>query len=468
MHITRPGTRGILFLAALLIAAGTADAGSWSMFHGDARHSGLTLCDAPHDSLFGWSYATGDSIVYSSPIVGPDGTVYVGTLGKDLVALSFFGEPLWTFRGDGNFRYSTPARSEDGTIYIGGSNNHLYAVDAHGSRKWTFEAGGAVKTSPNIGSDGTIYFGADDGLLYAVRPDSTLAWTFATGDTIRSSPAIAPDGTILVGSNDGNLYAVRPDGSLRWSAATGAQIKYCSPAISETGEVYFGSYDGNLYAVTVDQTLLWVYPTGNVLRSSPALGLDGRVYIGSGSRLLAINAAGELEWDFSTGGSIYGSPVYWEDDDVVGVGSLDGTFYLLHADGSLDWTFTVGAPIYTTPAPSRHGDLYVADVSGRVWAMGNATTAVEWEPPVGRGALTLLGPNPTPGGVWLQWASKTEAGPDIQVLDATGRLVRRLPSDPRGRIHWDGTAASGQPVSPGAYFLRADQAAHAVRVLVVR
>ena len=37
---------------------------------------------------------------------------------------------------------------------------------------WEFETGGAVISSPAIGSDGTVYVGSNDEKLYAIKTDS--------------------------------------------------------------------------------------------------------------------------------------------------------------------------------------------------------------------------------------------------------------------------------------------------------
>ena len=109
---------------------------------------------------------------------------------------------------------SSPAIGADGTIYVGtiDTADLLYAVTDGGqgvvAQKWAFKAGDDVESSPAIGSDGTIYVGADDDNLYALNPDGTLKWKFATGSYVYSSPAIGADGTIYVGSEDHNLYAV--------------------------------------------------------------------------------------------------------------------------------------------------------------------------------------------------------------------------------------------------------------------
>ena len=41
-----------------------------------------------------------------------------------------------------------------------------------GTVLWEFETGGAVPSSPAIGSDGTVYVGSKDNKLYAIKTDS--------------------------------------------------------------------------------------------------------------------------------------------------------------------------------------------------------------------------------------------------------------------------------------------------------
>jgi len=466
---SRLGTIRLWLLLALLSPTlGAAGADTWRSFHGDARNSGFTSCDAPFDSLLDWSYVTSDSIGTASPVVGPDETIYIGNADKELVAVSFWGRLRWTFRGEGNFRSSTPAIASDGTLYVGGADGRLYAIGPDGSRKWTFLAHGGIRTSPNIGEDGTIYFGCDDGRLYAVNPDSTRRWVYATADTIRSSPAIGPDGTIFVGSYDGHLYAIWPDGSLRWSAATGGKIKYCSPAVSEEGNVYIGSYDGFVYAFSSDREFLWAYFTDHVVRSSPAIGPEGRIYVGAGDRLLALDAEGHLEWDYSTGGTVISSPAYWGDDDVIGFGSTDGVFYCLHEDGGTDWTFTVGEPILSSPAASCWGNIYIADSGGTLWSFGAGTTDVD---PVlvatAPGSIDLR-PNPTRGWVELRSRGARPLPERILVHDASGRRVTSLATGGQAQIAWDGSDRRGVRLPVGIYYVRAPGRESASHLMLIR
>ena len=120
------------------------------------------------------------------------------------------GSLKWKFT-TGGITYSSPAVGADGTIYIGSADDNLYAINPDGSMKWKFTTAGLVYSSPAVGADGTIYVGSGDDNLYAINPDGSLKWKFTTGGGVyQSSPAVGTDGTIYVGSDDDNLYAINP------------------------------------------------------------------------------------------------------------------------------------------------------------------------------------------------------------------------------------------------------------------
>ena len=82
------------------------------------------------------------------------------------------GTKLWEFETGGDVG-SSPAIGSDGTVYVGSVDGKLYAIDGKtGVKLWEFETGDPVYSSPAIGSDGTVYVGSYDKKLYAFRTDS--------------------------------------------------------------------------------------------------------------------------------------------------------------------------------------------------------------------------------------------------------------------------------------------------------
>jgi len=352
------------------------NAGAWWMFHHDAQHTGRTPFTGPALPAQKWSFATGLSI-NSSPAVGADGTVYVGSNDTNLYAINPDGSQKWAFPTGGNI-LSSPAISVDGTIYVGSFDRKLYAVNPDGSQKWSFATGGYLNSSPSIAPDGTIYVGSYDGELYAVNPDGAQKWAFATGGRISySSPAVGADGTIYLGSYDHNLYAINPDGSKKWAFAATAYV-YSSPAVGADGTVYVGSADHSLYAINPDGTQKWTYRTIGPVTSSPALGADGTIYVGSAdANLYAFNPDGSLHWVFPTDGIILSSPTLGADGTVY-VGCEDQNLYAVHPDGTQQWAFTTGYRItYSTPTLGADGTVYIGAQDGKLYAIGQAQFALQ-------------------------------------------------------------------------------------------
>ena len=296
------------------------DAGPWPMFRHNSQHAGQSPYNGPSEPAKKWEFATGGG-VYSSPAIGCDGTVYVGSNDNNLYAINPDGSKKWEFV-TGSLVQSSPAIGSDGTVYVGSGDGKLYALNLDGSKKWEFATGGAVDSSPAIGSDGTVYVGSWDGKLYALNLDGSKKWEFATGSGVFSSPAIGSDGTVYVGSGDGKLYALNLDGSKKWEFVTGSWVQ-SSPAIGSDGTVYVGSLDNKLYALNPDGSKKWEFATGNMVDSSPALGSDGTVYVGSyDNKLYAIDPEGSKKWEFATGSGMFSSPAIGSDGTVY-VGSWD-------------------------------------------------------------------------------------------------------------------------------------------------
>ena len=340
-----------------------------------------------------WQYLPGRAI-YSSVAIGSDGTLYVGLAKNTFVDLkaglcAINPLTIWPFLSEDNIKWtsfmgddveSSPAIGSDGTIYVGSNDYNLYALNpGNGSKKWTFTTEGAIHSSPAIGSDGTIYIGSRDNNLYAVKAsDGSKLWSFATLGPINSSPAIGPDGVIYVGSGDKKLYAVNPsDGTKKW-AYTMEGVVDSSPAIGLYGTIYVGSNDKSLYAISPEGALLWSYPTGGAITSSPAIGADGTIYVGSNDKsLYAISPEGALLWSYPTGGAITSSPAIGADGTIY-VGSRDNILYAIDpVDGTLVWSYNAGGAIAASPAISSSGTIYVGTLGLILHAVYSSSGTLE-------------------------------------------------------------------------------------------
>ena len=350
-------------VAALLlvaVSAPAAGAAPWPSMRHDARNTGRSpLPGAYRKGDRPWAYKTGKGI-FSTPVIGKDGTVYVGSADSNFYAITPTGKRRWRFRtgniidsaavlskgtvtfGSGDevlYRLKTkrprviwrfrptkpPVEGQEvnwwegnadigpgGVVYAGNTGGYEYAINPDGKQKWAFAAGNSVWTDPAFAPDGTAYVGSVDRNVYALDTDGNKLWSTPTLGFVVSSPALGSDGTVYIGSFDSKLYALdAATGAPKWSFATGDHI-YSSPAVEDdpsgnTKAVYFASTDGNVYALDPAGNLLWRYDTGDVVRSSPVLGpMAGGggdvVYVGAGNgTLFALDAAtGRRRWSYDT------------------------------------------------------------------------------------------------------------------------------------------------------------------------
>ncbi|MDI6781872.1 MAG: PQQ-binding-like beta-propeller repeat protein [bacterium] len=323
-----------------------------------------------------WSFGTNDYI-FSSPAIGTDGTIYVGSNDNKLYALNPNGTMKWSITTGGDVS-SSPAIGTDGTIYVGSCDGCLYAITSNGSETWKFGTIGDISSSPAIGTDGTIYVGSDDNNLYALNPDGTERWNIQTGENVSSSPAIGTDGTIYVGSYDWNLYAIAPNGTVTWKFKTidNSFIK-SSPAIGTDGTIYIASWKGMLYAIAPNGSMTWSYDIRNYIDSSPVIGTDGTIYIGSwDNNLYAITPGGTKSWTFLTGNDVDSTPAIASDGTIY-VGSSDNKIYAINQDGTKKWEFVTGDDVRSSPAIGADGKVYVGSYDGRFYAITCGSTLAD-------------------------------------------------------------------------------------------
>ncbi len=307
-----------------------------------ASHDG-NLYAVGRDGRKVWSHDAGGKI-WTTPALGRDGAVYVGSDADRLIAIDPSGSERWVFsteqpprKGDkpkaGRYDVDTsPLVLADETVVFGCHTNLFALRPTSGGLRWMFEAGvgrSKIFSSPAMGHDGTIYFGTQGDFFFALNDSAKVLWHHETGKDNDSTAAVGDDGTVYFGSDDGSLRAMAPGGSLRWEAKVGAAIRaplaighdgtiYASTygkepflgayrhtdgkelwrfstrpgdgahygiqsgaLVDAEGYIYFGGRDHYVYCLSPDGKLVWEYETGQQVDSSPVMGPDGTLYIGS-------------------------------------------------------------------------------------------------------------------------------------------------------------------------------------------
>jgi outer membrane protein assembly factor BamB len=163
--------------------------------------------------------------------------------------------------------------------------------------------------------------------------------------------------------------------ALLWKFETGGMVR-SSPAIDVNGRIYVGSDDWYLYAINSDGTLAWKFKTRCNLRSSPAIDINNVIYIASGNRdgstLYAINTDGQSIWEFELTGDASNSSPNIAADGTIYISSWNKTYtmyflYAVNPDGTLKWkyentkersSYYANYFIPETPAIGEDGTIY--------------------------------------------------------------------------------------------------------------
>jgi len=232
-----------------------------------------------------------------APAVGPDNTIYIGTMQFPLVG----GGDLWAINPDGTDKWTSPVHltsaapnsvasptveivNGEQTIYVGTTDWVMWKVvdmGTYGDVRWDCRvAGSDIVCSPGVkdlNNDGMvdIVFGSFDNNVYAITDmgnnwgngvtTGTSLWILPTGGDIYSSPTIDKFGTVYIGSDDSRVYAIRNDGTSSFSYLTDGSVR-SSPALSVRDwsggidfRLYVGSNDGNLYSLRgIDLRRIWI------------------------------------------------------------------------------------------------------------------------------------------------------------------------------------------------------------------
>ena len=324
-------------------------------------------------------------------LAGRDGTVYVNS-GKWLYIVNYDRSVEWIMtRADRLLMVDS-----EGTIYTG---NDLSAYYYNTVPKWK---GGAEPSNYSYSvMDDRGHFYMVSGLdLVAMDSNGSFLWNYRVGEDTQSSPAIGQDGTIYVRGRESDLCAVRPNGTEKWRMQFGTLYShtYASPAVGPDGTIYtYGitdpekalhplkaNQDMGLYAVTPDGSIKWVYNGVQPTRDTPAIGVDGTVYLVAdvatspqGSYgISAIAPSGLTEWVFilpaGPGVSLGHSPVI-DGDDIIYYASdndADRTLYAIGSNGSLLWQMELSRAAAGTPVIGADRRLYLTTQDGYLLAIG--------------------------------------------------------------------------------------------------
>lgn len=274
---------------------------NWSEYGYSASHQGNNYYENVLDRTTvtklrqAWRTPAADGPMDCNPTV-VNGLVYAAFYGGIIRAFDEnSGAQKWSYATGGSFSYSSPMRAV-GLVYVGMTDGYLYALDGlTGGFKWRYLTGNGIYSSPTY-SGGLVYFGSYDQNVYALNATTgALVWKFTTGNAVYSTPAIS-QGMVFVGSLDGTVYGLdAATGAKIWSLATGGAV-VASPVVIG-GLVCVGSEDKNMYALrAATGAVAWTYTANNAIDGTAAVS-GSTLYFGTiGGTVYSLSASGVVRW----------------------------------------------------------------------------------------------------------------------------------------------------------------------------
>ena len=248
-----------------------------------------------------WTYPIAKTTYGGGPVVGPDGSIYVGAQEATFRAIKPDGTLKWEFTASGNVE-GFPAITSDNKLYVvsNGSPATLYAINPNtGAANWSKELEGGTGSAVAVDASGNIYVGTNSG-IWAFDENGTQLWkSDAVNVTERGSFAI--NGNVLYAAlkaTAGVCAVNMSNGAIKWTSNLGSNDNYF-PIVGPDGTIYYTSKGGKkVYALNPDGSKKWESPTAAALiYAGLVLTADNKLYIatqanmGTARQLLTINAA---------------------------------------------------------------------------------------------------------------------------------------------------------------------------------
>jgi len=362
---------GAALLRGELGDAAVAEGGT-RMQHGDPRRTHRARGRGPKTIQVGWKANVDGPVAAQVTSSSDEDTLYVATLGGDLIALARTdGTRRWTVKL-GDRAYAAPFVHDDGTIWVGSDAKKMFAISPKGEVVHRLDLEGEADTSALALPDGNIVFAAGNQVL-AVRRGGDVAWRFAAKSKVFTAPALS--GTrVVFGSQDDAVYALEASsGALAWRVPLGADVDG-APVIADDGSIYVGTDRSEVVLLAPDGGTLWAADAGGYVRGGLSLARNGDVLAGTygpAPRVLRVSPEGVVRGSFGVQGTgakefgIHGAPLE-DDDGALYFGAQDDAAYALDPDGKVRWRFPTGADVDAPLTLLSDGALVVPSEDGSV------------------------------------------------------------------------------------------------------
>lgn len=310
---------------------------------------------AATDGALGWRFTGSGAAFYTPTLASYDGCdvggtcvgtgagearVYIGSADNCLYALRLVdGSPAWSACLGAPVRSSVAVAANLGLLFAAAEDGTVHGLrTADGTAAWpAFGLGALTVAAPalTVGGDALV-LGSFAGAVVALgAADGTLRWSTSLGGRVHAVAARGVAGDMLVGSDNGTLASLDArTGELRWlwavpPTATGAGVRSAA-AVDAAGTVIFGSDSGAVLAVRAPLAAMTSGMEIAVEEAAWAAAAAAASADAAAATAAAPAPSPRLQWAVQTGGEVYSSPCIGADGTVF-VGSYDGSVWAISA-----------------------------------------------------------------------------------------------------------------------------------------
>jgi len=316
-----------------------------------------------------WQFETDGTNQWWRPALAPDGTIYIHSNNDYegvVYALSPDGALLWIQKVNW-YPYVPPTAGPDGAVYVG-SIGTVYRISPEGTIDWEYNPDGVnIEVSPTVGPDGRVYGAFEVSGAFALEPlTGEVVWenpgdpmiTDQAGDAVEAvfghlGPGQPPEQFYVSVDGGGSFHVFDFDGDQRYTTWLGNLKGTAEAAIGSDGTIY-GPRAIGLTVVALDPadgSLIWEYYPHDwaVGTNNVEIGPDDTLYfVGSAAKLEAFDPATQQRiWQEWTQGHYLKRPTVTPDGSTLIVSGSDDNVYggpgfvkaFNSADGTLLWQF---------------------------------------------------------------------------------------------------------------------------------
>jgi len=175
MKATRISITQFVLVVLLMLVGARFSHAAWPTAHGSPGNTGFARVDTlPAAVPIGFA-DVGRVAPGANPVTGPDGTVYIGNLAGEFIALYPDGRPYWKrtiYPGQGKF-FSSPVVGVDGSVYAVSAISYL---DHHGNATIRVHSTFLHKFLPGGGWTWTAFRTVDNDGGVTTAPPNRWVW----------------------------------------------------------------------------------------------------------------------------------------------------------------------------------------------------------------------------------------------------------------------------------------------------